>query len=475
MARRSNARLKEIEADQDELLLIPPDEVPEAQKESYWLQLVNNVDLFRETIKTIPFFKLVHDLPASLWERTLMMYAYRLEPKVRNESGPKYMEKIAQPVDEEYFKQTHGGGKYIIYLKCGETNLKEMIFAIDGAPKLQTGVIRVDAQGEVIEAAAPAQPPSDITTAVKTISDASTAASAMTGRSYENIIDTQRKVLERDLGLGAPKSVSDKLMDALIAKALNPPPPPDPMEAITKVLALVKEMTPRPAPVHQNPDTVTDSTAGLALVKDLFGVDSLHELTERVNAKSESPWYASVAQAIFEKGPQVLAQIAQMQRENWERQMFIMQQRTAVPGQAIQLPAATPEHIPGASPSPTSQPPTPQTIQQAVPQIVQQIVNAFDRGFSGGNAAAALHVNFEIAIAELAPMLSNPETLKEFIAGIPPLAQRATDADWPEFEQDFLEYIQEAFAEEEPKRPIQMPPTATTNTPPIVQAGAPVA
>jgi len=326
--RRSSAQHKEMQTITDpELLLVPPDAVPQDKKESYWLQLVNDLPTLRETVKNVPFFKLVHDLPRALWEKYLMIYAYRLEPRVKNDSKERYMEKIAQVVDEDYFKQEHGGGKYWLLLKCGEETIKEITFAIDGQPKIRPGVALVDEHGNPIGPVMvpPQAQESELRQVVESMSDATGKVGDMLKKGYEGIIDAQNDVLKKNLGVnpaapaGTP-SITDRFLEAAMDKMLNPAPAPDPMEMVTKVLNFIKEVTPKPPavePVHSG-----DLGGGLAIIKEFFDVESIHELGDKLKGKGGFSW-GEVIQTAVQNLPNVLAQFSQMQRENFERAIWL--------------------------------------------------------------------------------------------------------------------------------------------------------
>lgn len=475
--RSSNAARREVsKPDPDERpILVPPNEVDPQDKEAFWLNLVNDLPTFRENVKTMSFWRLVSELPAALWERSLLIYAYRLEPKVKNSTGAAYMEKMNHAVDEEYFRQYHGGGKYMLYLKCGDESIKEITFSIDGAPKLQSGVIRVDEQGNALPPPAPAVPSEPITQVIEATSAAAKANADMLRSGYDRILETQNKVMEQRLGVSGDEkkdTLSDKILDAVITKALNPP---DPMQMLSQVLTIVKEMTPRQPAQRENPEPHSDLSGQLALVKEMFGVEKLSELGDKIKGKDGISW-PEVVQTMLQQGPAILAQMMQMQRENWQRMMFMRGQ--GQPG-ALGLPATAPgapaAGIPGASvprapeaPAAGSQAQMAATLNQVVPQMVAQIADNFDRGFSGSDCACALDINFRNMLEQLAPMLGNPATLADFIRQVPELAQRSGHADWAEFQQDFCEYVQDKYPQAQPPvngAAVPKPPAAATVEP----------
>jgi hypothetical protein len=62
------------------------------------------------------FFLMLQGLEAAEWERNLLLYLYRLEPKRPNRHENPYITRWASPVDEELIKNTFGSGVYHLRL-----------------------------------------------------------------------------------------------------------------------------------------------------------------------------------------------------------------------------------------------------------------------------------------------------------------------------------------------------------------------
>src|SRR5580704_1294540 len=108
---KSKAAAVRTQSIEEENPLIPLSEIPAKEKDAYWLALVNDVPLLRETVKPFPFFALLSEFPTAMWEKHLMIYMYRLDPEVRNRAGEKkYIQRVTWPIDEEWVKEKHGGG-----------------------------------------------------------------------------------------------------------------------------------------------------------------------------------------------------------------------------------------------------------------------------------------------------------------------------------------------------------------------------
>src|SRR5208282_5516330 len=79
--------------------------------------------------------------------------------------------------------------------------------------------------------------------------------------------------------------------------------------------------------------------------------------------------------------------------------------------------------------------------EQMVQAIVHAICQVYDEGYPGEMAAVHIKLLYPQLVQSLAPLLGNPTQLQSFIAAMPALAERATENEWPEFQQQFIEEI----------------------------------
>jgi len=475
--------------------MIPPDNVPEDRKEEYWLNLVNDPAALRTAVAGLSFWKTLEVLPATLWEDKLIIYAYRLEPAVRNEGKGSYMEKICKPVDEDYFRQRHGGGKYQLLLNCytevsgdkRNERIKEIRFSVDGPAKLQPGVIMVDAQGNPLpppnSTAAAAEPiTGDITaTVVAAVTEASRANQEMLTEGLKSTLQLKDDLMRKQLGLDGQDSKSqtlaDRFMMMVLERGLNPPAPArDPIiEAL--LTASLKRLTAEPNP-QPPPAAAGDLSSQLGLVKEMFDVESLKDLGEIISTKKShaaAPWWAAPLTEFVGKLPSMIAQVSEMQEKNFRRAVAMRGQGApqpvnpaitpgapapGAPGAPVPqfIPPQPAVHIPGASgtaevapPVIEHEPPSARAmIEQQVPQMVNLICQSFDgQRFDGYDTAVHVDMSFPNLLATLYPMLTDPPTLRSFIQGTPLLAARAAAPGWGEFEADFVRYVAEAYGDEE--------------------------
>ncbi len=460
----------------DEPLLIPPSEIPAKDKETYWLNLVDDLPTFRAAISTISFWELMTDLPPALWESELVIYLYRLDPKMKNKDGDfKYIEVVNHPINEQWVKDTCGGGKYLAYLKYGKQQLKEIRFYIDGPPIFKEGQTIV---GQVAPTAAPpATGRSELAEAIDATSKASNAGIEIMQKGMESAIALQTKLTEKSLGLTpAPTATpgpGDRLIEALLPRLLAPP---DPLALLTQVMTIVKELTPKPV---QNPEPPSQQELGgqLDLVKDIFGVESLRDLGSMLKGREPkveaTPWYAGMISTALERLPGILAQFSEMQQQAFQRAMIAHQMQN---GQQVQPPALTRGQATPPAPGPrmarqvttpaaaTEQPPqngSPKTLQEVIPLLIDSIARGFDNGFEGWQVATFVDVQFPGAMAELKPMLGDPAALTQFVSQVPVLAERSTKEDWPQFQADFLEYVKDNYSEEAATEISEVPKAVT--------------
>lgn len=418
-----------------------------------------------------PFFDALQDVPEGGWDKC-SIYLYRLDPAVSNKQGDKkYIAVYGSPITEEGIKQEHGGGKYHAYLKYGKETLRNHRFSIEGQP--------VFIEGQTLRgaAAAPGAPgggaqQSDLANVVRQVIDATkgdqTAANAgieVLKSAMKDGLALNKTILESQIGSATGNKVGDKVLDMILPRLLDQKQqelPPIITKFLEAAIGLVKNPREQ-APAQTNP------MEQLSFVKDLLGVDSIKDLFDQGRRATEQPFWVPLLANAIEKLPGLFHEYAEMQERAFQRALIVHQARA---GTAIELGAPGPQApmvrvdampMP-AAPGETAE----QRAERMVGTIVEAICRAWDEGYPGDVAGAHLKIGYPQLVEQLKPLLVDPVQLSAFIASIPALAERATDAEWPEFQADLIAEIN------------QVPLPAGAEASPLAQtdqvtAGAPAA
>lgn len=405
----------------------------------------------------LDFFDALITIPTGGWEK-LSIYLYRLEPAVANKSGEKkYIGVYGSPISEESVKSEHGGGKYQAYVKYGTQTLRNKTFWIAGEPIFKEGqVLRGGAAPGTPAGVAPGQ--QDIGSIVRQVIEAtggnSKAADAgieVMKRAFTDGLDLQKSIATKQMDSTTGSSLGDKLFETLLPRLINPPTPPAPdpllMELVKAAIANMKaekrEQNPAPASVPPSDQ--------LTLVKELLGVDSLREVVELGGLDRRTPWWVSVISGAVEKLPLLIAEFSAMQERNFQRALIAHQLgagQTLPPGAAappVNMQRGGVPQVPPTAAAPVPQQNQGEMSQQMVTAIVDGICRVWDDGYPGDFAAAHIKMLYPQLVQSLAPLLSDPQQLAAFIASMPQLAERARDAEWPEFQQQFVNEIAQQF------------------------------
>lgn len=403
----------------------------------------------------VPLFDLMQLIPASAWEDELMVYLYRLDPPVANKSGEKkYICRYTQPFDEDTIREQHGGGKYHAIMKRGTATLKNAKFSIEGPPKLQEGqtfrgsAVQASPQGTVLP------PQNDIAAIVKQVIEAtkgdSTAVSAgieVMKRAMGDGLELQKTIMQQQIGSDTGSKVGDKILDALLPRLLTPAPE-NPMvgELMKAAISLLKDGR-RENPAAQ-PTPSNDPMKQLDVVKELLGVDSLRELFELGAGGKQQPYWVTLLGNAIEKLPTLLTEYASMQEQAFRRAVMAHQLGAGQPTMGEGFPPTPPmgsvTPVTGAPAAPPPAPPPTMTAEvqsQMIAGVVDGICRAYDEGYPGDVAGAHIRLSFPQLVETLQPMLADPAQLAQFVAQIPPLAERSKESDWTEFQAEFVEEL----------------------------------
>jgi hypothetical protein len=316
--------------------------------------------------KTPEFWPYLEGLTRGDWERHLL-YVYRktaeVGPMIMLEKSSGFMAmpggaQVELNSKEEFefaMQQKYGGGHYHLIMKRGAERVTIGKMLIDGQPKsTQPGVFADNTNGTnpVAPTSQPAGANDVATTAMNLVANheaeaVNVAINALRGAS---------EVVQRFSKENAPtSSPTDDLlrqaMAAMLNKMLNPPPAPDPMESVLRMLTVIKELN-----AVSNPAGAQNST--LQKILDTF-------VERGLNPPPSGPATSTGAELVRQL-PQVAGFVTDAMRE-WRMGMEVQRDamlinRGATPAQ---LP---PSGAPVASviPPPPGPQPNPAEVQQNV-------------------------------------------------------------------------------------------------------------
>jgi hypothetical protein len=499
MPRKAAAVRDEQQHPADISEIIPPHQVPQEEREAYWQGLLQNLSGLRAAIATTEFFPLLRAIPKALWERRLFVYLYRTHPKVKNSDKIRYIDKIAEPIDEAWVKENHGGGGYTAYLNLdGEDQLKQISFMIDGAPKFQPGQVLVDEQGNPLSSSA-AKPAESERSDLAQVLEASRESNKAALEGASQIVEIGGELLKKQLGLTPPpeNKLQDRLLEILLTRTLEKEPAADPMTLALTLMERFESIIAKRSPVPSDdaPEKETKLNETIDTIKELTGVENLRDLWKKADKVTDNSygWVGPVvgaAQSFFQQLPLILHQMAENRRLEFERAVYL--RSTQQPGAAA---APAPSHL--LAPAPAPAPPAQQVAQRhpAMPQpgpipvapgqrippasapaapplfpaepqahtvtstgsvdigtLLQATVQMIQMGFrrdpySGEETAAAVafHFSNEIESLGIQKFISDQQEMHTFVLGHPELATLSQDARWKEFEEEFVGYMADRF------------------------------
>jgi hypothetical protein len=395
---------------------------------------------------------------ATFWDRLtlipkhaqheMMVYLYRLEPRVYNKQGdPSYQAKCTLPLTIEQVQEDFGGGRYEAWLKRGNRTLVKHIFSISGQPRYKEG--QTDATGKALAPTSPvASEPrgSDLSEALKAIvpllkNDNGQKAADASIEVMKSGMTTALK-MQSDAA-GAPNELLAKLVD----RALTQPQGPDALTLLDRIISISKNLVPQsPA---QNPDGIDALDSQMGLLERLSGKKFSELLTPEGRAPKIDPW-VGVLGALVQVLPVALREISQMQerRMQWQAH-FASKGITFPPPPNLPANVQPTQEIPPPAPlnqpaAPADQAPPQPTLEQITAGMVNEIVRYRRGGWDGHACAAALAVNYAEVLPMLAPMLTSREQVEAFIVQTPALSVLINEMvhpeaqSWEEFVNDFF-------------------------------------
>ncbi|PSH05156.1 MAG: hypothetical protein CXZ00_03085 [Acidobacteria bacterium] len=385
-----------------------------------------------------------------------VIYIYRQEPAIRNPPGTgNYIEKVIPPIDEDYLKQHHGGGQYLLWLKTisDSKNDRKCVFRVDGPPKIPAGTTLLDGNtGAPIAPSAGAGNAAvastenivrDVLQSIIPLINKSTASPdevlntgmATMRKAMENAVDIMGSAAKKQSESATGNPLTDMLMKQALENLLHPPQR-NPMEEFKVMLQTMREMqglTGEAASPRRN--GILDDLKGVAeiLKSDtdgtirnvLFGRDE-HE------PPSLGAGLLKIGEAILTRRPDIIDSAANL----------IARASSAVPPQTNH-PAPV---LTGVSPHepapvyPAAPAPKPQPTQEE--QMIAGILQAIARGYNGGNTGDAVAISLQMIfpqeVAQFAQYLQLPDAMvMGWLRSQPAIAVIVNAPDFPEFYTDF--------------------------------------
>lgn len=352
-------------------------------------------------IRTPDFWSYVESLKPEDWERHII-YIYRMDPRASTYGdGQSCIDKCCRFIEvrpgvevpfndreevELAIREKHGGKAFRLIVKKGGQRITEGKCANDAPPKYSYTsnnhnpgpMIRpeteVSATADIAKQAL-SQIASQEKTSIDVAVNAVRAAGDMVTKLSQQSSSTHSES-ETD-------GVFRRLMLVMLERALNPPPPPDPIETLTKLLALQKSLAPEPSVTAPN-NPVVGKIMDTAL--------------ERLLSPISSAPQTSASAALVSQLPQVAGYVVEAIRE-WrigseaQRDTVFQMNKTPNPGAPGTMPTNNPRILsPGPTASNPASNPSPtnggnQTVPIPLEFIESKIVEILKEGSTADEAA----------------------------------------------------------------------------------------
>jgi len=425
--------------------------------------------LFNPFDEAVPFFDALAMITENEW-RLYAVYLYRLEPRVRNPVGEAaFISTYQQSIDEADIKATHGGGKYLLYLKevvMGKRDpslpVRERSWKcrIAGEPILQPSQTLVMPAGSV--PALPAGPPdvvqqprtgsSDVAVLANVLRDlienknsgrGNSEAMALMGEANKSALSIVTEAARQTVTTSTGSAMGDKLLERLLDSKLSGKSSDSDLRDKLAMIAIDRLSNPQPES--------KDPLGQLSFVKDLLGVDSI---TDLIRPSGDGAWktrLVEIGAALVTTLPQLMGAFMTNQERQFQHQMQIEAMRRQ-PGQAaapvaVNIPTLQLEPVPVA-PIETQ----PQSVgavgESAMPNLfnpaqmaLDEIVVDFGEGLDGTLTARLVRQRYPQIVESLKPMLQDAEQVKLFAQNTPPLNEIAGEEEFPAFLTEFIAEI----------------------------------
>ena len=354
-------------------------------------------------MKMPEFWSYIESLKPEDWERHIV-YIYRMDPRASNYGdGQSCIDKCSRFIEirpghevpfndreeiELAIREKHGGKAFRLIVKRGGQRITEGKCANDAPPKYSYAQESRGSNGPMV------RPESEVSATADIAKQALNQMAGQEKQSLDVAVNAVRAAGEMVTKLSQQSSATHsesetdgmmkRLMLVMLERALNPPAPPDPIDTLTKLLALQKTLSPEPSVTATN-NPALDKIMSTALDRLL-------------NPVSTSP-QTSASAALVSQLPQVAAHVVEAIRE-WrigseaQRDTVTQMQRSPTPGAPGAMPANNPRILP-PGPTATAMPannPNPnnggsQNMSVSLEFIESKIVEILKEGTTADEAA----------------------------------------------------------------------------------------
>lgn len=426
--------------------------------------------------KTISFFDSVRKIAPADWDRYLI-YIYRVDPPVKNNFGePSYISKHAQPIDEDTVREEHGGGKYKIILKdVRRDSSRTHLLRVEGQPKFLVGQTLVQPESQPAQSAPLQQPTptannSDIAEIIRAIREVIREPSGGTSQieimtqATKSALDVVTTAAKESAKSSTGSAMLDEITKTVILKAIDrPAAAADPLKEKLIDFALERLGNPQTEPSG-------DPLKQLGVVKDLLGVDSLGDLFALVGkGGGRDDWKTDLVKlgaGLLGTLPNLIQGMVQMRAQTFQQQLTLAQLRRQQTGRLpLEAPPLGATHA--APVTPIGQPTPGGEMFQPNPfmNAMDDIVVFFEEGDEGEGAARFIFRKYEEIVSSpmIKPYLAEADKLMELARQTPPLNTIAEDPEFPAFLKNFVDGLNQCFAEAQSESgPDAQPPATPT-------------
>jgi hypothetical protein len=424
--------------------------------------------LFNPFDEAVPFFDALAMITENEW-RLYAVYLYRLEPRVRNPVGEAaFISTYQQAIDEADIKATHGGGKYLLYLKEVVMGKRDPSLPaprerswkcrIAGEPILQPSQTLVMPAGNV--PALPAGPTdviqqprtgtSDVAVLANVLRDlienknsgrGNSEAMALMGEANKSALSIVTEAARQTVTTSTGSAMGDKLLERLLDSKFNGKSSDSDLRDKLALIAIDRLSNPQPES--------KDPLGQLSFVKDLLGVDSI---TDLIRPSGDGAWktrLVEIGAALVTTLPQLVGAFMTNQERQFQHQMQIEAMRRqsgqASPPVAVNVPTLQLEPVPAApvgtpQPQPMGESPM-ENLFNPAQMALEEIVVDFGEGLDGTITARLVRQRYPQIVESLKPLIQDSEQVKLFAQNTPPLSEIAGEEEFPEFLTQFTAEI----------------------------------
>ncbi|MBZ5522240.1 MAG: hypothetical protein LAP21_08360 [Acidobacteriia bacterium] len=436
----------------------------------------------------LPFFDMLKALQARDWEDR-MVYLYRQDKNIIKED-PKdsnYIDRVPHAFDEAYVKDKFGGGRFLAILKNTRINGAERkySFLVEGEPIITQGEVQISkgkagAGGGNPEMTMLLEQMNTLISRVVTMAqdkggsdgDAVTKVIETMQKATDGVLQVQRQAFERQMGSPTGSPMTDKFMEAMIARMAAGEQ--DSMKKLLEMMAVVKQL--------QGGGEAKPGLLGI--VGELKGLaEAARELGVKIGGEGGGvegamDWKTALAASLPQALGAVSGWVNDFIASYRERNRVLAQQIEAMRRTGQALPAAQTSAPPPAAPAAVATSALPANFAAApaaaasAPASQAQVIEfpepggdqvqvdfsfvaglvrrSFDAGDHGATTAVMLKRLFADSFGQFKQYLNDESKLKTVCAMEPQLAAILQEEDFPQFSSEFIEEMNRKEGEEEP-------------------------